>query len=67
MTLELGDVTAFRPGIVYLRFGIGLGWQPGLGFGLGLGLGLGLAQIRIVKYMQGKSHDSRDVAHIWAP
>jgi len=34
---------------------------------LELGLDLGLDFLRIVKYMQSKSHDSRDVAHIWAP
>lgn len=42
-----------------------------LELGLGLFRFLGVVAVaafeRIVKYMQGKSHDSRDVAHIWAP
>jgi len=65
MTLEFGDVTA-----VGLELGIAIwiwDWDwLGIGIGIGIGIGTGFG-IGIVKYMQGKSHDSRDVAHIWAP
>lgn len=57
MTLEFGDVTA-----VGLELGIAIWISDWDWLGIGTGFGIG-----IVKYMQGKSHDSRDVAHIWAP
>lgn len=42
--------------------------ELGLGLFRFLGVVVAVAAFeRIVKYMQGKSHDSRDVAHIWAP